>query len=51
MLGTKFPSQTTQESQAFKKLAEKFNQQKGGNHLLFSGLENKGMRPHEPTAE
>ena len=47
----KFPSQAIKELQAFKKQTEKFIQQKGRNHLLFSGLWNKGGRPHVLTSE
>ena len=44
-------SQAIQESQVFKEQTAKFMQQKGGNHLVFSGLENKGGGPLVLTAE
>ena len=50
-LGTKFPSQTKQESQVFKEQTEKSVQQKGGNHLLSSGLKNKGGKLRVLIAE
>ena len=49
--GLSFRPKTLQKSQVFKKQTEKSIQQKGWIHLLFSGLENKGRRPHVLTAE
>ena len=40
-MGTKFPFQSIRELEAFKEQTEKSIWQKGGIHLLFSGLENK----------
>ena len=47
-LGIKFPSPAIQESQAFKEKTKMSTHQKGGNHFLFSGQENKGGRNELP---